>query len=461
MQHVNWQRTYYILSSIVFLGIILWATWSVLGYLGFALILLLLSMAVAFLLTPAVNAMEKSGAPRLLATGLVYCILFIVLVALGYALSLSLINQVQYFSTHLPAYVQDLPRTYAHINDFLVAHGIPQANIDTTINQLQQQVQSFANAVLSNLLGLLFLVSGAFINVLVVIVISFYLTLDGRRVRNNIINLFPQRWLPHVMIFDDALNRVVGNYIRGQLSLAFIVGVLAGVGCWFLGLSHFALIIGVLAFLFETIPMVGPALASLPALAISLLLPDPVPRTIYIAIYFVILQSIESNVLGPRIVGHAVGLHPVASILALIIFVQVFGPLGALLATPIVAAFWVVIASFYRSAHGETPEQILANKRAPWLQRSPWMKLRQQSSKQDQQEENQRGEPEGKEITRTAAEADTARNGQREHEAAGEQEQEGVEKTPASLEVKPPMDRRVRAYAERSSGESQKSHDEE
>src|SRR5689334_1368576 len=85
MQHVNWQRTYYILGSIVFLGIILWAAWSVLGYLGFALILLLLSMAVAFLLAPAVNVMEKSGAPRLLATGLVYCVLFIVLVALGYA----------------------------------------------------------------------------------------------------------------------------------------------------------------------------------------------------------------------------------------------------------------------------------------------------------------------------------------------------------------------------------------
>src|SRR5579864_2307929 len=125
--------------------------------------------------------------------------------------------------------------------------------------------------------------------------------------------------MEHVLIFEDALNRVVGNYIRGQLTLAALIGILAGLGCFFLGLSKFALIIGMLAFLFETIPMVGPTLASIPAILISLLLPDPFPRSYWVAIYFIAIQLIEGNVLGPRIVGQAVGLHPVASILALVI----------------------------------------------------------------------------------------------------------------------------------------------
>src|SRR5258708_31273953 len=145
------------------------------------------------------------------------------------------------------------------------------------------------------------------------------------------------------------------------------MGVLAGMGCAFLGLSPYALIIGVLAFLFETIPMVGPALASIPAILLSLLLPDPFPRTIWIIIYFIAVQMIESNILGPLIVGHAVCLHPVASILALIIGAQLFGAFGALLATPIVAASWVVITNLYRSARGETADQILANKRTGWV----------------------------------------------------------------------------------------------
>src|SRR5438874_8810607 len=112
--------------------------------------------------------------------------------------------------------------------------------------------------------------------------------------------------------------------------------------------------------------MVGPTLATIPAVLISLLLPNPFPRTFFIIIYFVIVQMLESNVLGPRIVGHAVGLHPIASILALIVGAQLFGAFGALLATPIVAAAWVVVSSLYRSARGETADQILAEKRTGW-----------------------------------------------------------------------------------------------
>src|ERR1700694_5935755 len=76
---------------------------------------------------------------------------------------------------------------------------------------------------------------------------------------------------------------------------------------------------------------------------------------------------VESNILGPRIVGHAVGLHPVASILALIIGAQFFGPFGALLATPVVAASWVVIASLYNSLRGKPTTTLLEKKRSPWI----------------------------------------------------------------------------------------------
>src|SRR5207248_1224265 len=186
-----------------------------------------------------------------------------------------------------------------------------------------------------------------------------------------LINIIPKRWMSTVLLFEDALNRVVGNYIRGQLTLAVIIGVLGGVGSAWLGLSSYALIIGVLAFVFETIPMVGPTLASIPAILLSLLLPEPFPRTFWIIIYFVAVQMIESNILGPRIVGHAVGLHPIASIMALIIGAQLFGAFGALLATPIVAAAWVVIASLFRSARGETADQIMAHKRTGWVIHPP------------------------------------------------------------------------------------------
>jgi predicted PurR-regulated permease PerM len=370
MDRVNWQRVRDILISIICIGILLWAAFTVMGIVVHAIVLLLLAMAVAFLVTPLVNVLNKY-LPRLLAALIVYILVLAGLSALCYALVFSLIEQVNYFSTHLPGYVQNLPTTYAIVQNWLIKQGIPEYSINKAISTIEDQANALAVSIATNLVSIVLIVTDVIVNILLVVVLSFYLTLDGKRIRNSLISIVPKRSMPHVLLFEDALNRVVGNYIRGQLTLAAIIGILAGVGCYFLGLSNFALIIGVLAFLFETIPMVGPALASIPAILISLLLPDPVPRTYVIVIYFIIIQMVESNILGPRIVGHAVGLHPVASILALIIGAQLFGPFGALLATPIVAAVWVVIASLYRSLRGESADQILAGKRSSWLRRSP------------------------------------------------------------------------------------------
>lgn len=368
MDQVNWQRVRDILIVVICVGILLWAAFTVMGLFVHAIVLLLLAMAVAFLVTPLVDLVNRYM-PRVLAALIVYIVVVAGLGSLCYALVLSLIQQVNYFSTHLPGYVQNLPTTYATFQQWLIKQGIPEGSIQKAISTIEDQANAFAVSLATNLVSIILIVTDAIVNILLVIVLSFYLTLDGKRIRSSIVGLAPKRSMPHVRLFEDALNRVVGNYIRGQLSLAAIIGILAGVGCYFLRLNNFALIIGVLAFLFETIPMVGPALASIPAILISLLLPDPFPRTYAIIVYFIIIQMIESNILGPRIVGHAVGLHPVASILALVIGAQLFGAFGALLATPIVAAFWVVIASLYKSLRGESADQMLAQRRTSWIRR--------------------------------------------------------------------------------------------
>jgi predicted PurR-regulated permease PerM len=368
MDRVNWQRLRDILIVVICVGIIFWAAFSIMGIFVHAIVLLLLAMAVAFLVTPVVDFLNRNM-PRFPAALIVYLIVLSGLVGLCYALVFSLIQQVTYFSTHLPEYVQNLPNTYTATLDWLVKQGIPITSINKAISTIEDQANAFALSLAAKLDSKGQIVGEAVLNTMLVVVLSFYLTLDGNRLRNALISIAPKRSMPHVILFQDALNRVVGNYIRGQLTLAAIIGVLAGVGCYFLGLSNFALIIGVLAFLFETIPMVGPALASIPAILISLLLPDPFPRTYAIIVYFIIIQVFESNILGPRIVGHAVGLHPAVSILALIVGVQLFGAFGALLATPVLAAVWVVVASVYRSFRGESADEILASQRSSWIRR--------------------------------------------------------------------------------------------
>lgn len=370
MERVNWQRLRDILIVVIGVGVVCWAAFSILGIFVHAIVLLLLAMAVAFLVTPLVNILTKRM-PRLLAALVVYMIILSILAGLGYALVFSFIEQVTYFSTHLPVYVQNIPNSYTETLNWLVKQGVPLSSINKAISMIEDQANSFALSIAANLVSIVQIVGEVFVNITLLVVLSFYLALDGNRLRTSLLSVAPKRWMPHLLLFQDALNRVVGNYIRGQLTLAAIIGVLAGVGSYFLGLSNFALIIGALAFLFETIPMLGPALASIPAILISLLLPDPFPRTLAIFVYFVVIQVFEGNVLGPRIVGHAVGLHPVVSILALIVGVQLFGAFGALLATPVLAAVWVVVASLYRSFRGESADEILATKRTSWIRRRP------------------------------------------------------------------------------------------
>ncbi|GAC1393830.1 MAG: hypothetical protein NVSMB38_23670 [Ktedonobacteraceae bacterium] len=373
MDHTNWQRTRDILISTICIGIILWAAWSIAGRFVDIIIILLLSMAVAFLLTPLVNFLTKYQVPRLVASIVVFLLVIAALSGLSSALILSLIRQIQAFSNTIVNSLQNIPNLEQIKIVLQKQAGIPPSTVDLAITQVRDQAVSYAQTAALNAVNIVFVITGTLLNVFLIGVISFYFLLDGKRIRDSIISIVPQRQMSHTLVFEDALNRVVGNYIRGQLTLAAIVGLLAGFVCVVTGLGQFAIIIGVLAFLFETIPMVGPALASVPALVISLLLPDPLPRTLWVAIAFVIIQLLESNILGPRIVGHAVGLHPVASILALLVFAQLFGPFGALIATPIVAAIWVVIASIYRSARGETADEMLAKKRAPWTIQRPTM----------------------------------------------------------------------------------------
>jgi predicted PurR-regulated permease PerM len=377
MARVNWQRTRDILICIICICLIFWAAWSVASQFVDVIIILLLSMAVAFLLTPAVNLLARYHVPRVLATFIAYIVVLSVVGGLAYELVFSLIQQAVSFSDTISNFATNLPTNFANFIKFLEVQGhIPDSNIQSAIGQIQAQATDFAKSLATNALNIVVIATGAILNIVLVIVISFYLTVDGKHIRDRIIAIMPRRSLNGVLLFEDALNRVVGNYIRGQLILAFIIGIMASVVCVITGLGNFALIVGVLAFIFETIPMVGPALASIPAILLSLLLPHPVPRTFYVILAFVIIQMIESNILGPRIVGHAVGLHPVASILALLVGAKLFGAFGALIATPILAAIWVVIASFYRSVRGETADQILAHRRAGWTIRRPSGSLR-------------------------------------------------------------------------------------
>ena len=181
MEQVNWRQLRDILISIICIGILLWAAWSILSQFLHAVVLLLLSMALAFLLTPAVNILTRQKyMPRVVATLIVYLLVLAVVGSIGYALFFSLIKQVESFSSVIISYFTTLPDKFTQFQAFLVAQGIPEGNIQAAIQQIQGQATSFAQSLATNALNIVLAVTDAFVNVLLVLVLGFYLTLDGQ-----------------------------------------------------------------------------------------------------------------------------------------------------------------------------------------------------------------------------------------------------------------------------------------
>jgi len=137
------------------------------------------------------------------------------------------------------------------------------------------------------------------------------------------------------------------------LALAFLlIGVATGLGMAVLGLPY-AVVLGVLAGLFELIPMFGPILSAVPAVLVAMFL--PFPTVIWVLLFFLVLQQVENNVLAPRISGHAVGLHPLGAMFALLAGFQLVGLLGGLFAVPVAGVVWVLITAGYRNAMAPPP----------------------------------------------------------------------------------------------------------
>src|SRR5437764_13201705 len=134
MERVNWSRTRDILISIICIGIILWYAWGLLlGLFVHAVVLLLLSMAVAFLLTPAVNYLQKNNMPRVIATLVMYAFVLIALGGVSYVLDKSLIQQFLTFQVALVDSANALPYRFTALQQLLVNNGIRQSSINEAL----------------------------------------------------------------------------------------------------------------------------------------------------------------------------------------------------------------------------------------------------------------------------------------------------------------------------------------
>ncbi|HYP38875.1 MAG TPA: AI-2E family transporter, partial [Chloroflexia bacterium] len=232
--------------------------WTVIERFLHILVLLLASFLLAFLLGPLVDRLERIRLPRIVAILIVYLVI-IGTVTLGVVLLIGpLTAQLQDLVETLPTLIEPKAGEPSGIDRFFQENGIP-LDVAGLRSRLGEYVSEAGTSLLGGTLaivaGLVTFVTDLFL----MLAITFYLLLDGRSMHNRGLRLLPATARERWFFIEATLNRVLGGYIRGQILVAITVGVAAGVGSALLGVQY-PLVIALLAFLFEFIPLIGPVL---------------------------------------------------------------------------------------------------------------------------------------------------------------------------------------------------------
>jgi predicted PurR-regulated permease PerM len=325
---------------------LLWIAWQVVRPILRTLLLFAFAGVLAFALAAPVEAIAARLRHRALAVVAVYLLVGATAVGGLTLLAGPFVAQATALGGELPRYAAEIESRAPEVEGALARYGV-QASAAELKARAAQAVEAGAADLLRMLVGALAELGALLVDIILALVISFYLLLDGPALRRRALALFPAVHRQKALFLEEHTRRVLGGYLRGQLLLAASVGLAAGLGCWALGLPY-AVVLGVLAGLFELVPMFGPVLSAVPAVLVALF--QPFPTVLWVVGFFLILQQVESHILVPRVSGHAVGLHPLGALFALLVGFQLAGPIGALFAVPVAGLVWVLLGAAYRQA---------------------------------------------------------------------------------------------------------------
>jgi predicted PurR-regulated permease PerM len=333
------------------IGIIAWCGIGViiLGYLMLRLMVyvnpvvppLLIAVAVVYLLNPLVSALERRGVPRVAGAGIVY-VLFLCIVALLVSLLVPVVTrQVTAVVDHFPDYLADAQAAVRRVG----ARFGQEPDFRLDAEQVREWLSAGENrqAVTRYLTGLRS-VTNSLISGLIIIVLgpvmAFYLLVDLPRLNRGAMALIPPARREEIRSLMDRIGQAIGGFFRGQLLVALFVGVASSLGLWAIGLP-FWLLVGMVAGVFNLVPLVGPFIGGGLAVIIALIDGQPL-KAVWAALVLLAVQQIDNHLISPNVMGRTVQLHPVVVMLALLTGASFAGLFGMLVIVPLVAVAKIV-----------------------------------------------------------------------------------------------------------------------
>lgn len=316
--------------SAIFLILVILGTIFFISSIIHVLALLFAALIIAFSVNPIIQKLEAKRIPRALSS---FVVLVVVFASFGFVIS-TLINPIAEQSQQL---IQKLPDLINKVLPYKI-------NFSDFSSQLSSIPGKFVNIALDTVSGI--------ISVLAVVVISYYLLQERARLENYLKFWFGSKADAYYKIVTD-LETQIGLWFRGELLLMLVIGVLNYLGYLIIGISY-ALPLALIAGLLEIVPNIGPIVATILAAIVGFSVSPAMG--IGAVIVNVTVQQLENNFIVPFIMKTAAGLNPIVTILAIMIGLQIGGPLLSILAIPLVLSIRVVLTHLKMNKTTNVPE---------------------------------------------------------------------------------------------------------
>ncbi|TCS83810.1 putative PurR-regulated permease PerM [Tepidibacillus fermentans] len=299
-----------------------------------------IALIISYLLHPIVTILHNRGVPRSIAVLLIYIVFFGSVTIICLRAFPLLATQVKELGENLPLIIQRIKSWLDGIrNGYPIPDSI-QKGIDTSIQNWEAKLTSGFSHVMDwvgNTISILF-------TIFLVPFVSFYILKDYKLIEKTVITFVPRSKRKGMIRLLKEIDEALGNYIRGQLIVITIVGVLAYIGYLIIDLPY-ALLLAFIVSITDIIPYIGPFIGMAPALIVAMSISWKM--VISVLIVNLTIQALEGNVISPQVVGRKLNIHPLLIIISLLIGGESGGVVGMILAVPIFAILKVILQHIF------------------------------------------------------------------------------------------------------------------
>jgi predicted PurR-regulated permease PerM len=337
----RWLDALLILATVIAFLVAAGLVWDVVIAFGDVILIFFLAWLIAFMVGPLAAALARliPAIPRAVAVVIVYVLIFVAIFALIFIVADTLVRSINEFIESIPQIQEDLPEILAPIQEFLDGLGLA-VNVQIQLEELLTLIRNQATDLLGPLQQIAVAGIGVMGNLLIIVILSLYIAIDRPRVVRFLYRLVPPAYKEEANLLQESVSRSFGGFIRGQVILGLSYAAVAAATSLILGLDFMPLTTVAAGFLMA-IPFFGPFIAWAPPVLVAIFFDQGaiVPALVVMgAGWFVVM-----NILQPRLMSGAVGLHPIVVLASVIIGGKIAGVPGAIFGIPIAA----IVSAFF------------------------------------------------------------------------------------------------------------------